>query len=102
MDLLQRQQVVGDPMYLKACEMACKLLDASESLSVAVNQLQQAIENTTPEDSVHAPLRKAIDQYEHLLMINNVLKAIYPSVQNVRHQQYLESATVSASNGTHK
>ncbi|OBZ85008.1 hypothetical protein A0J61_06940 [Choanephora cucurbitarum] len=98
MDLLQRQQVVGDPMYLKACEMACKLLDASESLSVAVNQLQQAIENTTPEDSVHAPLRKAIDQYEHLLMINNVLKAIYPSVQNVRHQQYLESATVSATN----
>ncbi|KAI8366553.1 hypothetical protein BD560DRAFT_400665 [Blakeslea trispora] len=99
MDLLQRQQTVADPMYLKACEMACKLLDASENMNTAVNELQRALDNPALEDnSVYAPLRKTIDQYEHLIMINNVLKAIYPSVQSLRHQQYLESATVSATN----
>ncbi|KAI8086997.1 uncharacterized protein B0P05DRAFT_533252 [Gilbertella persicaria] len=96
MDLRQPQE---DPMYIKACEMACKLLDASERFINAVNHLQQSIDQkTVDQDTIYSPLRQAIDQYEQLQMINNVLKAIYPSIQNIQRQQSLESATVSATN----
>jgi hypothetical protein len=91
----QNDMVNQDPMYYKACKVACTLVEVTERFLATINDLQQLFNNQN-YSNINNPLKQLLEQYEHVGMIVNVLKSIYPFINNLQHQNSLAIATKSA------
>jgi hypothetical protein len=91
----QNDIINHDPMYYKACKVACTLVEVTERFLATINHLQQSFNNQS-YTNITNDLKQLLEQYEHVSMIVNVLKSIYPFISNQQHQNSLSIAAKSA------
>lgn len=91
----QNDLVNQDPMYYKACKVACTLVEVTERFLGIINDVQQLLNNQN-YNNINNSLKQLLEQYEHVGMIVNVLNSIYPVINNIQHQNSLAIAAKSA------